>query len=201
MYIQKFVKGIAGGASGIGWKEAKAMLLSGGGIYSNWWRGKSTITTAEVQQILTMQNLDRHLHDYDNFGHETPFISLASGCVSRNVLLKRNEIYSAVDTAIDFATDAFRHEGFLFYGWIVVGLNPAVEISTVAESVRDLNVYHGWSPFQLEGEITAKVHIPANQIERVELWGPASASGGCLDRFDNKDYIPPDPIANLRELF
>lgn len=202
MYIQRFVKGISGTkTSGPSWTEATYMLSSGDGIYSNWWRLKKEIRPPEVQNVLTMINLDRHLHDYASFGQQSPFISLASGCVSRDVLLARNESHSAIDTALDFATDAFAHEGYLFFGWIVVGLNPAVELSSVAESVRDLNVYRSWSPYQLEGEITAKIHIPANQIERVERWDPDSSVEKATDSYSNPTYVPPDPITNLRELF
>jgi hypothetical protein len=117
------------------------------------------------------------------------------------VLLGNNYAYSAEDTALEFATGSLAHSGVLFYGWVIVGLNPAVELSTVAESVRDLNVYHRWSPYQLEGEITAKIHIPANQIERAEWWDPSYSHSKPAAVHLNTGYASPAPILNLREYF
>ncbi len=202
MYIQKFIKGISGEEpSGLTWQDACDLLNQHRGIQSNWWRHKGTITPAEVAAVLSEHNLDRHLHDYDNFGYKSPFISLASGCIERDVLLGANFMYSAKDTALDFATGAFEHPGTLFYGWVMVGLNPAVELSAVAESVRDLNVHHRWSPYQLEGEITAKIHIPANQIERIEWWDPASDPSSPTDVYQNPGYASAAPVTNMREYF
>lgn len=207
MYVQWFVKGIAGQATPGGphlcEQDAYDMALLGYGIRSNWWRNipGGAIRPDEILSVLTEHNLDRHLHDYDNFGDETPFISLASGCVERDTILQQNFIYSAVDTALDFATDAWARPGALFYGWIIVGLNPAVKLAAVAESVRDLNVYHRWSPFQLEGEITAKVHIPANQIQRVEWWDGSRKRSGPSGSCDNPIFTAPTSILNVREHF
>jgi hypothetical protein len=73
MYIQKFIKGIAGDSvGGISWPEATHLLITKLGIRSNWWRGKGTISPWEVANVLTDTNLDRHLHDYANFGPTTP---------------------------------------------------------------------------------------------------------------------------------
>lgn len=201
MYVQTFVKGIADDSNGgISWVEAKAMLQQQRGIHSNWWRSVGTITSTQVAQVLTDTNLDLHLHAYGTYGHKSPFISLAAGCIERDTLLNQNYRYSAVDTALEFATGAYGHAGVLFFGWIIVGPNPAVKLSAVAESVRELNVYHRWSPYQLEGEITAKIHIPANQIERAEWWGPGP-SASPVHVYTNPHYESPTPILNLREYF
>jgi hypothetical protein len=201
MYVQTFVKGVAGDThGGMSWEQAQALLLRQDGIYSNWWRSLGTITNSGVARVLTDVNLDRHLHDYGNFGPQSPFISLAAGSVERDTLLGQNYLYSAEDTALEFATGSYAHAGVLFFGWVLVGDNPAVKLSSVAESVRELNIYHRWSPYQLEGEITAKVHIPANQIERVEWWDP-SQSSNRIEVFDNPHYQPPAPVLNLREYF
>lgn len=206
MYIQWFAKGIGGRydhqTSDLPTKDdAFDMVSSGGGIYSNWWRSKHRISPAEVAQILTETNLDRHLHAYSAYGHQTPFISVAAGCVERDALLQQNFVYSAVDTALDFATDAWARPGAVFFGWTIVGLNPAVAMSGISESVRELNVYRRWSPYQLEGEITAKVHIAANQIERVEWWDPNHSHSDPQDVHHNAGFEAPDPISNVRELF
>ena len=202
MYIQSCVKGISGHSlTGVTKDAAFWLMTSGKGILSNRWRSKGTITPEEVAQVLTDQALDRHLHDYANFRAHTPFISLASGCVEREAALQRNSIYSAVDTALLFATDAWAHPGALFYCWVLVGHNPAVEASAVAEAVRDLNVYHRWSPYQLEGEVTAKVHIPANQIQRVEWWDGAQDRDAPVDTKLNSQFVDPTSLINLRDLF
>jgi hypothetical protein len=80
-------------------------------------------------------------------------------------------------------------------------MNPAPEISSVAEAVRDLNVYRRWSPYQLEGEITAKIQIPANQISHVEWWDGAQRRDQPVRTFVNPAFVDPAPVINLRDLF
>ena len=170
MYIQRCVKGIAGndGSTGITEQGAKSLVIDGHGILCNWWRKLNTISPPEIEAVLTDRNLDRHLHDYDAFCADTPFISLACGAVERDALVQKNFVYSAIDIALMFATEDWGRPGALFYLWVPVSYNRAVSLRAVAEPVRDLNTYQRWSPYQLEGEITAKINIPANQIERVE---------------------------------
>lgn len=206
MYVQWCVKGIPGGSnpnSGLSfnWDEAKNVVRLDGGIISNWWRNKALISPGEVAVQLTDYNLDRHLHDYENYGSDTPFISLASGCVERDPALANNFVYSAVDTALEFATNAWANPGALYYCWVSVALNPAVEIQGVAEAVRDLNVYHRWSRYQLEGEITAKILIPANQISKVEWWNGSHSMSDPQDTFLNPSFIDPKVVTNVREFF
>ena len=204
MYIQKFIKGISGEDSkGLSWDGAQQLLDDDTGIQSNWLRNvkNGVFPPSDIVAELTDHQLDRHIHDYDNFGHKTPFISLASGCIERDALLSANYMYSAKDTALDFATHAFEHPGTLFYGWVIVGLSPAVDLSAIAESVRDLNIYHRWSRYQLEGEITAKIQIPANQIERIEWWDPALDQTTPTHAYENPRYAPPSAITNMREYF
>ena len=204
MYIQHCVKGIAGtrnGGYGITWDEAKRTIEGADGIMSNWWRQSGRITPRQVAEVLTDENLDRHLHDYDAFGKYTPFISLACGGVERNTLLQSNFLYSARDTALQFATDDWARPGALFFLWVPTSLKPAIPLSAFAEPVRDLNIYRRWSPYQLEGEITAKIHIPANQIQRVEWWDSEHSQSTPEDCCINPDYIEPDPLSNIRDMF
>ena len=205
MYIQMCVKGIAGRDEthpvGVSWDEAQGLVRDRTGILSNWWRVRGQIRPCEVADVLNERNLDRHLHDYAVFGNETPFISLAAGAVERDTLLRRNFQYDARDTALAFATEDWSRPGALFYCWVPTSLNRAVPLGFVAEAVRDLLVYRAWSPWQLEGEITAKVHIPSNQIQRVEWWD------GSVDRqapqftLENDNYVAPALVTNLRDLF
>ena len=88
MYIQWFAKGIGGQTDDVEgglltWACAKGIIEHKVGLLSNWWRKKEIISPQEVATVLTETNLDRHLHDYDTYGSDTPFISLAAGCVER----------------------------------------------------------------------------------------------------------------------
>ena len=204
MYIQRCVKGIAGelrGEDGITEKDAREIVTRARGIFSNWWRKAGKITPEEVESILTDHNLDRHLHDYANFKDDTPFISLACGSVERDVLIKSSFVYSAIDTALMFATEDWNRPGALFFLWTPTSHSRATNLSSVAEPVRDLNIYQRWSPYQLEGEITAKVHIPANQIEKVEWWDPTHSITSPKHVWPNPDFIDPTPLSNIRDLF
>jgi hypothetical protein len=205
MHIQHCVKGIKGESSenaddGLTWSNAISMIASGDGIYSNWWRTKGQIRPHEVQAVLTAYNLDRHLHEYDTFGHETPYISLSAGAVLRDPASMTNQVYDAIDTALFFATDDGRRAGALFYCWTVVGFHPAVPFSFISEPIRDILIYRGWSPYHDEGEIAAKIHIPAGQVRRVEWWDPAASFERPQYTWDNPDYTAPDPLLNERDL-
>jgi len=204
MYIQWCVKGIAGYASGLGGitdVEAQDLIRSERGITCSWWRKVREITPAMVAAELNDQNLDRHLHDYEAYGDDTPFISLACGSVERDALARQNFVYSAIDTALMFATHDWSRPGALFYCWVPTSYVRAVPISTVAEPVRDLNIYQRWSPFQLEGEITAKVNIPANQIQKVEWWDGAVSQTVPQKSWLNSNFVDPKPLSNIRDLF
>ena len=204
MYIQRCVKGIPGsrnGDDGVTWAEAKQIISGSKGIISNWWRQLTTISPEQIADVLTHQNLDRHLHDYGTFGSRTPFISLACGAVERNTLIQNNFLYSAIDTALQFATDDWARPGALFFVWVPTSHEPAIPLSAFAEPVRDINIYRRWSPYQLEGEITAKISIPANQIEKVEWWDSGYSRAAPEDLWINPDYVEPDPLSNIRDLF
>jgi len=84
---------------------------------------------------------------------------------------------------------------------VPTSFNRSVALGAVAEPVRDITIYQRWSPFQLEGEITAKVHIPANQIARVEWWDGAHSQRRPVWWLDNAGFVSPDALSNIRELF
>jgi hypothetical protein len=209
MFIQWCVKGVrsrlAGEepSAGIDDVEARAMIDAGHGIRCNWWRNAGTISLAQQRDKLTQANLDRHIHDYDQFKCETPFISLTAGCVERNAALRWNRIHEAQDVALRFATDWGERDGYLFYCWVAVGLKPAAAVEGVAEEVRELNTYLSYSDFQLEGEVTAKIYVPANQIQRCERWtadGRGKVSGAPLWLHQNRRFDTPTLVSNIRDL-
>ena len=205
MYVQHCVKGVAGktgGTPGISEDDARGVICRERGIWSNWLREQGgCVSPASIRDQLTEGNLDRHLHDYKNYGARSPFISLACGAVERQTWLRRNFAYSAVDTALMFATENWARAGALFYLWVPTGHNAVVPLASVAEPVRDLNIYRRWLPYQVEGEVTAKIHIAANQIERVEWWDGEHCTSSPKWTLENPEYVTPERVSNIRELF
>jgi hypothetical protein len=214
MIVQWCVKGVRGRfpnePSDIGLTENEAVDLvqNGHGIQCNWWRRVRWISPLQIRQKLTATNLDLHVNNYSAVRDDTPFISVTAGCVERSTYMRTNVIHMAEDTALAFATENGARPGFLFFCWLIVGLKPAVSVEAVAEEIRELNTYQSWSAYQTEGEISAKIHIPSNQIERIEWWAPRN---GSLERvrntpdwdpaYFNPDFDPPSDVSNIRELF
>ena len=75
-----------------------------------------------------------------------------------------------------------------------------------SEELRELNIYNAFSPFYVEGEITAKLVIPTAQIERADFWSLSDAraaiAAGNLPTpsrtRSNKYYVKPEDYNNLR---
>lgn len=212
MYVQWAIKGIWGGPNGLNDNEAKNLIDFEEGIVCNWWRTVHKISPQKRRGKLIPQNLSMHVNQYGAtdpttgkpFCDGTPFISLTGGCVERNIFLQTNTVFPAKATALGFATESGLHEGYLFYCWVVVGLNPAVEIEGVSEEVRELNSYRSYSAYQTEGEITAKVIVPANQIHRCEKYSVDSSGRPHMTpdwTHLNPKFSDPAPVTNLREAF
>jgi hypothetical protein len=158
---------------------------------------------------LTESALMRHLNDYAAFGPVTPFVSTTAGSVVRDANGQVNIIETAEYVATDFATDGFIRDGWVFSGYVFTLGRKAVRQQPFAEEVRELNVYTGYLPFQPEGELVAKFHLPAVQLEAAwpvtarsdpsrpgaMLWplkGPVLGNRGV--------YVPPEDIVNVREV-
>ncbi len=143
MFVQWCIKGVRGRLpgeqpdAGIDDAEADSMVLNGIGILRNWWRNVGTISPSARRAKLTAANLDRHVHDYDPFGAQTPFISLTAGCVERDIAMRLNRVHEAQDVALRLGTDWGARHAYLFYCWVVVGLKPAVSVEGVAEEIRE----------------------------------------------------------------
>ena len=69
----------------------------------------------------------------------------------------------------------------------------------VAEEVRDLNSWRDYSAFQTEGEVAAKVRVPASQIACCEKWA-VKPSHSLLWSYDNPDFTAPESLSNIREM-
>lgn len=210
MIIQHVLKGIGG------IDDAQAQKILDVGITCNWWRKVQTLPQAEVAERLTRRNLFWHQNNYDipdpleggeEFRLHTPFISTTAGTVERDAVRSRNVIHTALQVALDFATDGWSHDGYVFYCYIFVLGRPAVSHQFISEELRELNVYTSFSPFQPEGEITAKIIIPTVQIEKYEYyaltdihaaWNSGSPITPTKTVYNNKHFVPPTEVTNVR---
>ncbi len=207
MYIQMCIKGV----NQITSADAQA-ILAGRGLACNWWRGANQIRSEEIAGRLTAEEVDLHVNAYEEkhparsglVSEETPFISLTAGAVDWKAFLKKNDVHPAHETALNFAS-AFgwwRGDCFLFYCWVMVGLRPCPEIRQLAEEVRELNAYRRYSDFRLEGEILAKIEVPACQILMYEQYDISENPRGGLemslvDTRVNPDYADPHSVTSF----
>ncbi|WP_420627861.1 hypothetical protein [Candidatus Leptofilum sp.] len=199
MIVQWVIKGIDGSMpSGIDRQQA-IYIANTSGILSNWFRAYSSIPIDQFDTKLTRANLDHHVNNYAQVRSETPFISLTAGNVERDAYTQTNRILPAKRIALEFATSNGQHPGFLFFCWVIAGLKPAVRVEGLSEQVRDLTTYQRYSPYQLEGEITAKIRIPSNQIQRVEQYDPEVGFSQPTWQYQNIGFTTPDTVSNLRE--
>lgn len=210
MFIQKCIKGL----HSITLAEAQA-ILTRNGLTCAWWRNARRISSPEINERLTAEELDLHVHSFDEphptqRGREvaevSPFISLTAGQVEREAWEARNEIYPAHEVAMKFATNfgELRGECFLFYCWVLVGMRPTVPVRHLAEEVRELKTYTKFSPFHREGEILAKIEVPARQIEKFEHYEYREDRHGrlrlvCLGTYLNPSYVDHNQVTNYRD--
>jgi len=182
--------------------DAEALRLLTRGLTSAWLRrnGRRFLSTglARAQSALSKEALVDHVNDYAKVGGRTPYISLSAGNVAANPSRPGVLVRPAWLTALDFATRGGRVPGYVLRCWTVVSPQPASGILALADEVRDLNLFRAFWVFQDEGEIAAKLLVPANQIEWVQKFdpGPNRTSFG-LRR--NRKFIDPRTVCNLIE--
>ena len=173
MIIQQALKGI----SGISPHQARAMLRTG--IICNWWRNENPLPEDRIPERLNARNLQWHQNCYEDpdpqdanepFCEHTPFISVTAGTIEREGMRRRNVLHSATQVALEFATGGWRCDGCVFCCYVFVLGRNSVSHRAFAEELRELNVFTGFSPFQPEGEITAKISIPPTQIRGFEFY-------------------------------
>jgi len=209
MFVQMCVKGV----NYITLDDAKDILRKRG-LVCTWGRLARQISSAEIDQRLTEQELYLHLHAFDEkhpargglVRNETPFISLTAGSVQRDAFLAQNVVHPAHEIAMDFATDFGQRQGdcFVFRCWVFVGAQPNVAVRSQAEEVRELHTYTKYSPVQPLGEIVAKIEVPARQIEKFEHYQYVRGGQGKLQIrrlgiYDNPNYIDPHTVTNYRD--
>ncbi len=211
MILQKVLKGIGG----IDRRDARIMLTRQG-ILCGWWHRVKRISPAEIIDKLTEDNLYWHLERYGDvhpatgrpFREDTPYISTTAGSVERDAILGRNVLYPPFLTALLFATNWFTRSGFIYYGYVYVLGKQCIPLQEFAEEVRELNVYTSWLRFHDEGEIVAKIEIPANRLQRVEEYEPRRALSDLragrqplpVWSEDNPDFCAAEDYSNVREV-
>jgi hypothetical protein len=203
VFVQWCAKGVNGDVTTGGIDDAAVQAIVGSlGLRCNRWRALPPPEWTDMTSGLTSSDLDRHVHAYGAVQATTPFLSLSAGCVDRDVYRSRNISFPAHMVAVDFATDGGTRNGYVFYCWVLVGLRPAVGVQALAEERRELSTYglYGFSAWHREGEVTAKVYVPANQVERCEKY--TANPGGMphyLGTWHNPQFLPPDAVLNIRE--
>ena len=228
MIIQKVVKGLILGDDptrppGDVAEEADLRRLANitleGGIVCRWAAKYGYVPMSEVPHRLTARNLYWHQNKYDDpdplrggqpFSEETPFISTSAGSIVRDDFWQRNVLEAAKWSALWFATSGWVRSGLVVYAYLFILGKKAVGHEQFSEEIRELNIYTGYSPFQPEGEITAKIHIPTTQIERIELWMARDYQQAInrgyfdidrpTDSISNPLYLPPTDYHNIREM-
>lgn len=189
------------------------------GILCRWWEKVKSLPASEIHKRLNERNLYWHQNKYsdldpmrDNqpFSEETPFISTTAGTVRRDHFGQTNILEPAKLTALKFATDWWKSSGLVVFAYVFTLGKKSVGLRQFAEEIRELNIYTDFSPYQPEGEITAKIEIPTTQIERVEIWRandfePQIQRGYFnlnkpTQSLSNPNYLPPNDYNNIREL-
>ncbi len=85
--------------------------------------------------------------------------------------------------------------------YVLVGVRPAPTIPGVAEEVRELKHLRPYSPWYLQGEVTAKVNVPSRQILYATRWAPDNT--GALVETDvllNLAFTHPVALLDIREM-
>lgn len=207
MIVQWCIKGLALDSD----EDARRIIDGQDGLHCNWWRRVGQITAPEIRRKLTAQALNSHVNHFQDldpttgrsYAEDTPFVSLSAGTIERDTLARTNHVRSARQTALWFGTSFGRRpSAYLYTCWLILAPRQAVGIEGIGEEVRDLNTYRRYSSFQTEGEVAAKIYVPANQIQVCEKWelNPLDDSYGLVWSQRNTQFSPPELLSNIREL-
>ncbi|MFF0161739.1 hypothetical protein ACFYRY_29980 [Streptomyces sp. NPDC005263] len=190
---------------------ARRLIDSELGITCRWWQRNNPLPGNMVASKLTAQNLNLHVNHFESidpatglpFCEETPFISLSCGTVERDTVAKTNFVHTARHTALWFGTQFGKVPvAYLYVCWVVLAPRSAVAVQGVAEEIRDLNTYRRYSPYQTEGEVAAKILLPANQISQCERW-EWDREAKTIRRawvYRNSGFVAPEALSNVREM-
>lgn len=185
-------------------KEVRAILTDPIGMRCRYWLNvdPDPFPISKALTRLTEPDLNLHVNHYNYrdpktgrpYYETTPFISLSAGCVDRDTTIQTNRTYRAFQTALDFATTDYsrpgarRRPGWVLVCYVLVGVNRAVNIPSVAEEIRELNHNRAYSQWYFQGEITAKINVPSAQILCAVRWKPEPPN----------TYVPTSMLLNRR---
>lgn len=199
MLIQWCLKGIAEHAA-FGDAQARS-ALSGVGLTSAWLR---SLTGSDIMNFppdshaaLSQAALNAHVNGFGSVSATTPYISLSAGCVLLDPATSTTTVQHALDTALYFATGGQRHAGYIFRMWVLVSPKPGPELPGFGEEVRELNLFPNYGYYHSEGEIAAKLFVPARHIAWVMKYDAGLQN---LWRHDNPDFVPPERISNVLDM-
>jgi hypothetical protein len=192
MIFQRVLKGLPEEAPPLpGLTDARAQqMVDGLGLLSSWWMNApdGQISPMDVRDKLTEQALEDHLSDYDTVSQTTAFISTTAGTVEVNAAQQTYDQFPPKYTALRFATRNFTQTGYLVHVYVFVLGRKSIELEEFAEEVRDVNLYTKRYEWHHEGEIVAKINIPAQRIEKIERY----SHQGLEDALDNGRIPAPD---------
>lgn len=207
MIVQWCVKGVSLPDD----ESAREIIDSDRGLVCSWWRTVHRISPPGIRTKLTLGDLDRHVNHFTStdpasgkpFCDMSPFISLSAGTIERDAAAQTNHVHRARRTALWFGTQfGALDTAYLFTCWILLAPRSAVGVEAVAEEVRDLNTYRRYSAFQTEGEVLAKIIVPANQIRDCQKWTWNRKARSLLRvwSYPNDRFTKPEILTNVREL-
>jgi hypothetical protein len=198
MLIQWCLKGIPESKS---FTDAAAKtVVDYTGISSSWLRHPVPAIASFVSDAhlaLSQTALDAHVNGFASVAAKTPYISLSAGCRELDPTNTSTISYTALETALSFATNSGTCAGYVFLLWVIVSPKAAPELPGFAEEIRELNIFDQYAVFHDEGEIAAKLFIPARQIQSVEKYG-----ADLVVKWTevNNKFVPPERISNVLEL-
>lgn len=203
MLVQWCLKGIAErtiGPSLFSDQEARdAVDLNG--LSSSWLRGQQHDLASQFARIshpvLSQVALDAHVNGFGASAATTPYLSLSAGCVEIDPASGGTRVFSALRTALDFATSGGQSSGYVFRMWVLVSPKPAPELPGFAEEVRELNLFRQFCVYHHEGEIAAKLLVPARQIASVQKYD-ANLQPTAFS-YVNPNFVAPERVSNVIE--
>lgn len=170
------------------------------GIASNWLRGRLRDALPDYPSLghdcLSQAALDAHVNDYGNVGPVTPYISLSAGTTELDPM-RSPVFFPALRTALSFATCQGTAAGYVFRLWVLVTPKPGPELPGFAEEVRDLNLFHQFARYHYEGEIAAKLYVPARQIETVTKYDSRLVPVWSEPYRNKLVFVPPGRVSNV----
>lgn len=202
MLVQWCLKGIAertAGSALFSDREAHA-VVDQDGLRCSWLRQQRTTASdfpAIAHPVLSQAALDAHVNGFGASAAMTPYLSLSAGCVEIDPTSGGTRVFSALQTALEFATLSGQSSGYVFRMWVLVSPKPAPELPGFAEEVRELNLFQQFCVFHCEGEIAAKLFVPAMQIEMVQKYDASLKPIGAPYR--NKNFVAPERVSNVLE--